>query len=395
MIAMGDMNIFLALVFFVAGLAIAFGVFWLRRILERKEADQKDLTQAVEQLKGAFAALSLEALSKNSEEFLRLAQEKFQNLSALSEKELSGKKELIDGSLRQMQEELERVKKLMHELEKDRVDKFSQLTQNLSTMSEQTSKLRETTDHLKTALASTKAIGQWGERMAEDVLRLAGFIEGVNYARQKSQGSSRPDFTFFLPQGLKLNMDVKFPLMNYQRFFDASTETEKDSFKSQFLRDVRSRIKEVTTRDYIDPQQKTLDYVIVFIPNEQVYSFINQNDHSILDEAMKQKVIFCSPLTLYAILAIIRQAMDMFRLEGTTRQIFTVLEAFKKQYAAFCASMEKMGERLSEAQQEYESLLTTRKSQLDRQLKKVEELRQTGPGQLEGQAIGTEENNGH
>lgn len=358
-----------------AGIVLAVLFFVFRNIWGRS-GDHTGPQQAADQMKGLFAQLSLDALSKNSEEFLRLAHEKFQALSLLSEKDLTGKKQLIDQSLTEMRSELERVKQLMDSLEKDRVHKFAQLAENLSAMNEQTCKLQETTDQLKTALASTKAIGQWGERMAEDVLRLAGFIEGVNYAKQKAQGNSRPDYTFFLPQGLKLNMDVKFPLMNYQRFFEAKSDTDKEAYKTQFLRDVRQRIKEVTTRDYIDPQEKTLDYVIVFIPNEQVYTFINQNDRAILDEAMKQRVIFCSPLTLYAILAVIRQAMDMFRLEGTTREIFAVLESFKKQYAAFCVSMEKMGERISDAQKEYESLMSTRKTALDRQLKKVEELRQ-------------------
>ena len=377
----------LVLIGMAVGLAAAFAVFWLRRFWGRRAGldHGQQLSQAVDQLKGIFAALSLEALSKNSEEFLRLAHEKFQSLSAMGEKDLVGKKELIDKSLEEMKAELSRVKDLMSGLEKDRVEKFAHLSKDIERMNVETSRLQETTDHLRTALASTKAIGQWGERMTEDVLRLAGFIEGVNYAKQKAQGQARPDYTFFLPQGLKLNMDVKFPLMNYQRFFEAKNDQEKDAYKTQFLRDVRQRIKEVTTRDYIDPQEQTLDYVIVFIPNEQVYAFINKSDRTILDEAMKQRVIFCSPLTLYAILAVIRQAMDMFRLEGTTRQIFSVLESFKKQYQAFCASLEKMGERLEDARKEYDALVTTRKNQLDRQLKKIEDLRQTDDAaQLEG-----------
>ncbi|MDD5020377.1 MAG: DNA recombination protein RmuC [Candidatus Omnitrophica bacterium] len=373
-----DMSLFQIFIGVVAGLLLAGLVFLLKSAFGRKAAlDQQQMGHVAEQIKGVFAALSLEALSKNSEDFLRLAHEKFQSLSAMGEKDLIGKKELIDKSLEEMKAELFRVKELMDGLEKDRVDKFAKLSKDIERMNTETSRLQETTDHLRMALASTKAIGQWGERMAEDVLRLAGFIEGVNYAKQKAQGAARPDYTFFLPQGLKLNMDVKFPLMNYQRFFEAKADTEKEAFRMQFLRDVRQRIKEVTTRDYIDPQQQTLDYVIVFIPNEQVYSFINQNDRTILDEAMKQRVIFCSPLTLYAILAVIRQAMDMFRLEGTTRQIFTVLESFKKQYQAFCVSLEKIGERLGDAQKEYDALLTTRKNQLDRQFKKIEDLRHT------------------
>lgn len=358
-------------------IGLAIGIFFVLAFLLLRKKMIRDLeTETLEKLKGIFADLSLNALSKNSEAFLNLAQQKFQTLSSLGEKELGNKKELIDQTLGEMKQELSKVKELMDSLEKDRVSKFSLLSGDLKRVTEETSKLQQTTEHLKNALASTKARGQWGERMAEDVLRLAGFIEGINYAKQKAQGAGRPDYTFFLPQGLKVNMDVKFPLDNYLRFFEAVSDPEKENFKTQFLKDVKLRIKEVTSRDYIDPEQRTVDYVIVFIPNEQVYAFINQNDRSILDEAMRHKVIFCSPLTLYAILAVIRQAMDTFNLGRTTHEILSILDAFKKQYLAFCASLEEVGERIERAKEAYEALSTTRKNQLDRQLKKIEELRQ-------------------
>ncbi|MBI5873789.1 MAG: DNA recombination protein RmuC [Candidatus Omnitrophica bacterium] len=372
------MNIAMILSGVILGAAIVFLFLWLKNSLSCKaeERKDKDLQDIVEKLKGIFATLSLDALSKNSEEFLKLAHQKLEASTSLGEKDLEGKKKLIDQTFGDMKVELAKVEDLMKALEKDREHKFAQLSTNLELMTKEVSELQETTGHLKTALASTKTRGQWGERMAEDVLRLAGFIEGINYAKQKAQGAGRPDYTFFLPQGLKVNMDVKFPLDNYLRFFDASSDTEKENYKSQFLRDVKLRIKEVTSRDYIDPEQKTVDYVIVFIPNEQVYAFINQADRAILDEAMRHKVIFCSPLTLYAILAVIRQAMDNFSLERTAHKILDVLGAFEKQYQAFCASLEKMGEKIDDARKEYDSLITTRKNQLDRQLKKVEDLRQ-------------------
>jgi len=74
----------------------------------------------------------------------------------------------------------------------------------------------QTTNALREALASTKVRGQWGERMAEDVLRLAGFIENINYSKQKQLKSwISARFYFLTAQNLKLNMDVKFPLDNY------------------------------------------------------------------------------------------------------------------------------------------------------------------------------------
>lgn len=213
--------------------------------------------------------------------------------------------------------------------------------------------------------------------MAEDVLRLAGFIENVNYLKQKAiEGAgSRPDFTFILPKDLQLNMDVKFPLNNYVRFLEADVESEKTRFRNDFLRDVKARIKEVTTKEYINPEQNTVDYVLLFIPNEQIYSFIHNEDSSILDEALKSRVIFCSPITLFAVLSVIRQAVDNFALEKTSNEIISLLGVFKKQWDEFTGKLEVLGKRIDDVQKEYELLTTTRRRQLERPLNKIDDLR--------------------
>lgn len=213
--------------------------------------------------------------------------------------------------------------------------------------------------------------------MAEDVLRMFCFIENVNYLKQKSvEGvGTRLDFTFFLPRDLRLNMDVKFPLDNYMRFLEAESELERSKFRSNFLRDVKARIKEVTTREYINPEQNTLDYVLLFIPNEEVYAFIQRYDNTILDNALKNKVVLCSPITLFAVLAVIRQAVDNFALEQTSNEILSLLGAFKKQWQTFLKKLEVLGKRIGDAQKEYETLTTTRVRQLERPLNKIEKLR--------------------
>lgn len=374
-------NILMLFLGLLLGLGVVFFIFTAKKRIAAESETR--LNDVVDKLKGTFANLSYEALSKNSDHFLQLAHERLKALSVSADKDLEGKKKLIDQAVFDMRGELERVKDLMKSLEKDRENKFAQLSLGLGQMTQETSKLQETTQQLKMALANTKTRGQWGERMAEDVLRMAGFIEGVNYVKQKTQGAGRPDYTFFLPKGLRVNMDVKFPLDNYLRFFEAEAEQDKQAFKEQFLRDVKNRVKEVTTRDYIDIENQTMEYVIVFIPNEQVYAFVNENDRSILDEAMKQHVIFCSPLTLFAILAVIRQAVDNFNLERTAHRILDVLASFEKQYLLFCGSLDRIGERINEAKEEYEKLCTTRKNQMDRQLKKIEELRQEKDGMVQ------------
>ncbi|MBN2284551.1 MAG: DNA recombination protein RmuC [Deltaproteobacteria bacterium] len=342
----------------------------------------QDLEVLIGNIKESFGSLSHDALISNTQEFLKLAQETLAGQTRANEQNLHGKKQLIDQTLETMKQDLNSVRELVTRLEKDREQKFGEVSSRLKQATEQTAQLQETTHRLREMLASTKSRGQWGERMAEDVLRLAGFIEGVNYVKQKAleAGTGRPDYTFLLPKNLKVNMDVKFPLDNYVRYLESQGESEKEKHKNQFLRDVRNRIKEVVTRDYINPDENTVDYVIVFIPNEQVYAFMNEKDGSIMDDALKNKVILCSPITLYAILAVIRQAVDNFNLEQTAAQIMRALDSFRKQWDAFVVSMEKMGRRIEDAQKEYNNLTTTRRNQLERRLQEIDNLRRLQVG---------------
>ena len=347
-------------------------------LFRESEAQRKaNIDSMLENIKASFGSLSLDALSKSTAEFLKLAKSRLESEREISIKELDGKKGLIDQQLQQMSSKLEDVSRVMKELERDRVKKFGELTSQLNTATQQTTALMQTTNQLREALASTKVRGQWGERMAEDVLQLAGFIENVNYLKEKTiEGAgSRPDFTFLLPGNLKLNMDVKFPLNNYIKFLETDLEPEKVKFRNDFLRDVRARIKEVTSREYINPEQSTVDYVLLFIPNEQVYSFIHEQDSSILDEGLKNRVIFCSPITLFAVLAVIRQSVDNFALGKTSNEILSLFGVFKKQWDEFLKKLELLGKRIEDTQKEYESLVTTRRRQLERPLNKIDDLR--------------------
>jgi DNA recombination protein RmuC len=372
---------------FVLGLGAAFFVRIVQSKTARELADElfreseaqrkANIDAVVENVKASFGCLSLDALAKATEEFLKLAQSKLESEREVGVKELEARKGLIDQQLQRMAKEMEDVSQLMRNLEKDRVEKFGELSKHLKLASEQTAALTQTTNTLREALASTKARGQWGERMAEDILRLAGFIESVNYLKQKAiEGiGSRPDFTFLLPKDLKLNMDVKFPLDNYVRFLEAGTDAERARFRGDFLRDVRARIKEVTTREYINPEQNTIDYALLFIPNDQIYAFIQEQDSLVLDEGLRNKVLLVSPLNLFAVLAIIRQAVTSFALEQTSNEILSLFGTFKKQWDEFQNKFALLGKRIDDVQKEYEALTTTRRRQLERPLNRIEELR--------------------
>ena len=169
----------------------------------------------------------------------------------------------------------------MQSLEKDREQKFGQVASQLKYAAEQTALLQETAHQLRQALSSTRARGQWGERMAEDVLRLSGLHRGRQLPEAEGPRYRRRPAGLHLPpapgtegqHGRQVPPGQLRPLS-----WRADRDAERESLKTQFLRDVKARIKEVTTRDYINPEENTLDYVLVFIPNEQVYAFINENE---------------------------------------------------------------------------------------------------------------------
>lgn len=354
--------------------------------LTRLEESQKNFHEQAERIEKmeiklgeTFKALSLDALTKNTDEFkkyadefIKLAEEKLKSQTMEGKKELEGKKDLIDQSVQAIDKTLVEMQKKVDDVAKGNIAVSTLVQQH----GEITTKLKETTDHLSHALASSKKRGEWGERMAEDIMRLVGMAEGVNYIRQKTlEGSSgRPDYTFLLPNNLKVNMDVKFPLDNYMHYLKAESDHDRKRFKEELLKNTRVMIRQVTGREYINPSDNTVDYVIVFIPNEQVYSFINESEPMIMDEALKQKVILCSPFTLYAVLAVIRQAIENFNLERTASEILKLLAEFNKQWAAYKDKFKVMGDRLDAARKEYDTLVTTRSNMLEKPLKKIKEL---------------------
>jgi len=353
------------------GVAITAAVLLLRR--RQEEGAARRLMEAA---RDAFGSLSRDALSRNTEDFLKLAVDRFGQQAVQGEQALDKKKELIDAHLRQMAETLTRLAKQVEDTDRTRAESHGILKTRLEEANKATLQLQQTTAQLREALSSSQRRGQWGERMAEDVLRLAGLVENVNYHKQASlETGGRPDFTFLLPQDRLLHMDVKFPLDNYLRYLDANNEGSAEAARKDFLRDVRSHIKSVTGREYIDPGNGTVDYVLLFIPNEQLYGFLHEHDPGLMDDSLRQRVVLCSPLTLYAVLAVIRQAAEAQRLQEASGEILLLLAAFKKQWEGFAKSFDTLGRRLDAAVEEYRALTTTRTRQLERQLERIEDLR--------------------
>lgn len=139
------------LVDFIFGVVLGAAIVLINNWMHKKEARNiaqelmvqsetqrvHDLEALINRIKESFGALSLEALSKNTEEFLKLAHETLATQTQVGEKELEGKKKLIDQTLEVMKGDLQKVQDLVTGFEKDREKKFGELSSQLRSTAEQ------------------------------------------------------------------------------------------------------------------------------------------------------------------------------------------------------------------------------------------------------------------
>lgn len=328
---------------------------------------RKDVLDSLEgRIQSAMEIAAGSALSQSTTELIKLSEEKFKALMKEGELHLEGKKKLIDANLQEMGITL-----------KSLVEKSTRLEEGLATGKEETEKLRSTAEGLRLVLSSSQARGKWGERMVEDILSVLGLVEGINYQVQPQLASGvRPDYSFLLPKEKKINLDVKFPIDQYERYLNAKSDSEAEDAKKHFLSAVKYHIKVVAGRGYVDPAEGTVDFVMIFIPNESIYGFIHKNYPELLDFALENHIVLCSPITLYAVLSLIHEAVRSFSVEQRAGEIMSELAVFQKQWEQYVGKMDKLGRSLDSAKGDYDALVTTRTKALERPLHKIQELQE-------------------
>lgn len=316
-------------------------------------------------------------VKESQEQFLQLARQQFEADQNKATMELETRKQVVESSVQGLKEQLDQYQKMLRDLERDRAQKYGSLENELKNASLSTAKLQEATNNLNNILGNNQKRGQWGERMAEDIIRYAGLAEGVNYRKQTKLDTTttKPDYTFFLPDDHKINMDVKFPLDNYQKMLESEVDTEVEKYRKEFERNVKGRIKEIQNRDYINPAENTLDFVLLFIPNEQVFGFIQSEMSGLVDEALQQKVVLCSPFTLYAMLSIIRQAFENFRYEKDLKDIIISIEQFANIFELFKERFDNIGKSIEKLEGIYSDIRKKSFKQLDGKIKQIDEYK--------------------
>lgn len=245
------------------------------------------------------------------------------------------------------------------------------IREQLSNTAKITEGLQASTEGLKNILSNNRLRGDWGEQVAEDLLLAAGFVEKINYVKQTSSGEGRPDFTILLPDGSKLNVDAKFPFDNLIAYQEAKTDSAKKQALAAFRTAVKNKVTAITSKDYINPQQNTLDFVIMFIPNEMIFSFIYEKLPDINDYCNERKVVLAGPFGFTAVLRLVLQAYKNFKYEKGLQEIFALISKFQSEYDKFGDSMERLGKQLDTVQKTYLEVEGTRSRALSRVVNQI------------------------
>ena len=294
--------------------------------------------------------------------------------------------ELIDNEESQIHKLLNKSDKTVREL----LEKTGEIKSSITGVDQQTR-------NLISVLNNNQSRGQWAEFQVEDLLGIMEYKDGIHYETQKIMSSgNKPDFTFYLPDDKTINMDSKFPLTIYMEISKLNRDLEDDSLdeisrrditdliknkNKEFLdRAIKNKIDETSTREgYISPEEDTVDFVLMYIPLENLYHFlltstIGAKNTPVIQYAFAQKVILVSPQTLMAYLETIRHSMKLFSLQTDTKNILSTHEKVKNEIRKFIDSFDETTKKLDQTVKAFDSLKSTRVNKLEKSFEELDEV---------------------
>ncbi len=276
--------------------------------------------------------------------------------------------ELIIAELRS---EIKNTQSERRSLDQRQSEQLTRLQTEMTSYREFTKELSASTTQLAATLSNNQTRGGWGERILEDLMRSNGLIEGVQYVRQKNiEGTTlRPDVLLVMPDKRVVAVDVKFPFSQIQKLSQTDNKSERELLLKTFASELRLKIDKVA--EYILPASNTLDYAVLFVPNETVFSYINQHLPDVIDEAMTQRVLLVSPFSFLIVARTILESYRNFIVSDRLRGILNSLQLFSKEWEMYVAEFEKLGRSLQTTAHSYDTLAQTRFRQLSKRLEAV------------------------
>jgi DNA recombination protein RmuC len=268
---------------------------------ERKGAAEKLalITEAKQKFEEAFKALSDSALTKNTESFMNIASSVFNRYQEGARNDLEHRQKSIDQMVKPLSESLKDVDQKMQLMEKARTSAYELLT-------DQVGKLADTQNKLQQALRAPATRGRWGEVQLRRVVEMAGMVQHCDFIEQETVDAGekklRPDMVILLPEGKTVVVDSKVPMQAYLDALEATDDVSKRRFLEDHMRQLRAHIAKLSQKSYWEQFPNTPEFVILFMPNDAIFVAAAEQDHSIFEDSINNKVLLATPMTLVALL---------------------------------------------------------------------------------------------
>ncbi|MTI64240.1 MAG: DNA recombination protein RmuC [Methylophaga sp.] len=329
--------------------------------LEKKQQKQLDeiLQQTQAQLANTFNQLSNEALSRNNNSFLKLAEENLKRFQSEAKADLSSKEKAIEQLVKPISEALQQTTKQIHDIEKERKESYGSLRTTIDQMTKSQQQLQLETQNLVQALRRPEVRGQWGEMTLRRLAELSGMVAHCDFFEQThtatENGSIRPDMIVKLPEKRDIIVDAKTPLDAYLSAIQAKDDSERQRELKRHAQVIRSRVRELARKNYWAEYSNSPEFVVLFIPGEQFLSAALEVDPALLEDSMSQNIILATPTNFIALLRAVSYGWKQQALAENAENIRELGEMLYKRLSTFGNHLSKLGNSLGSSVNHFNS----------------------------------------